>query len=254
MISVAALSVTPVKGTRLHRVGSVELRSFGAVDDRRLFVIDARDRMVNSKRLGQLQTVVADLEGEHLTLTFPDGSRVEDVVELGASLLTRFYSRELAARLVEGPWAHALSAHVGEPVRLVAPERGAVDRGSRGAASLVSRASLAALADAAGRPDVDSRRFRMLIEIDGVNAHEEDRWVGREVQVGEASVRFGGHVGRCLITSRDPDTGKVDLPTLDILGEYRGDIESTEPLPFGIYGEVVNEGTVRVGDRLTVVQ
>jgi len=46
--------------------------------------------------------------------------------------------------------------------------------------------------------------------VDGVEAHAEDRWVGREARVGEALLRFNGHVGRCLITSRDPDTGKVD--------------------------------------------
>ena len=106
-------------------------------------------------------------------------------------------------------------------------------------ASLISRASLRAAGR--GRPDataVDARRFRMLIEVDGVDAHAEDGWVGRACRIGGAVVRFHGHVGRCLITSRDPDTGVVDLPTLDLLGAYRGELDTTEPLPFGIYGEV----------------
>jgi uncharacterized protein YcbX len=90
----------------------------------------------------------------------------------------------------------------------------------------------------------------MLIEIDGVGAHEEDSWVGRSAQVGGAVVRFRGHVGRCLTTSRDPETGEVTLPTLDLLGDYRRGAETTEPLPFGIYGEVVEPGTVRIGDTV----
>jgi uncharacterized protein YcbX len=57
-------------------------------------------------------------------------------------------------------------------------------------------------------------------------------------------------VGRCLITSRDPDTGVVDLPTLDILRDYRRDLDTTEPLPFGIYGRVLAPGTIRVGDAV----
>ena len=57
-----------------------------------------------------------------------------------------------------------------------------------------------------------------------------------------------GHVGRCLVTSRDPETGEVDLPTLDLLRDYRGELNSTEPLPFGIYGEVLQGGAVRLGD------
>jgi uncharacterized protein YcbX len=92
----------------------------------------------------------------------------------------------------------------------------------------------------------------MLIEVDGVAANHEDRWVGRRTRVGDALIAWGGHVGRCLITSRDPDTGEIDLPTLDLLGGYRGAVESTEPLPFGIYGRVVEPGTIAVGDALTL--
>jgi uncharacterized protein YcbX len=88
----------------------------------------------------------------------------------------------------------------------------------------------------------------MLVQVEGVAPHAEDRWIKREVQIGESTVRFSGNVGRCLITSRDPDTGAVDLPTLDLLRGYRGALHATEPLPFGIYGEVVSGGTVRVGD------
>src|SRR5207248_282389 len=124
----------------------------------------------------------------------------------------------------------------------------AVDRGATGAVSVISRASLQRLAEVAGRDAVDVRRFRMLIEVDGVGAHEEDDWVGRRVRVGEATLRLEGHVGRCVITSRDPDTGSVDLPTLDILRDYRGELERTEPLPFGVYGRVLEPATIRIGD------
>jgi uncharacterized protein YcbX len=91
----------------------------------------------------------------------------------------------------------------------------------------------------------------MLVEVDGVDAHGEDTWVGRRVRIGEALVSFNGHVGRCLVTSRDPDTGTIDLPTLDLLRGYRGDEPSTEPLPFGIYGEVIEPGAVRLGDHVS---
>jgi uncharacterized protein len=254
VISVTALSTTPVKGTRLHRVESIELGRTGARGDRRFFVIDCHERMVNAKRLGELQTIVARHDDGRLRLTFPDGRVVQAAPEVGRPLTTRFFSRPFEGRIVEGPFAEALSDHVGEPVRLVEPAASSVDRGEAGAASLISRASLAALADAAGAREIDSRRFRMLIEVDGVAAHAEDRWVGRAVQIGDATVRFNGHVGRCLITSRDPDTGKIDLPTLDVLRGYRGELATTEPLPFGIYGRVLEGGVVRIGDRVTTVE
>jgi len=152
---------------------------------------------------------------------------------------------------VLGPWSEALSEHVGRPLRLVESEgRKATDRGRAGAVSLISQASLAALASAAGTDALDARRFRMLVEIDGVAAYEEDSWLGAKVHVGEAVMRFGGHVGRCLTTSRDPESGVVDLPTLDILRDYRGGLDTTEPLPFGVYGEVLEGGVVSVGDAV----
>jgi uncharacterized protein YcbX len=171
------------------------------------------------------------------------------------SIQTRFFSEAREDRLVAGPWAEALSELVGRSLRLVRTARSgrAVDRGGEGGVSLVSRGSLAALAAEASVEAVDARRFRMLIEVDGAAAHAEDDWVGREARVGSAVVRFGGHVGRCLVTSRDADSGVIDLPTLDVLAAYRGNVESTEPLPFGIYGEVLEPGTVAVGDAVTLL-
>jgi hypothetical protein len=251
-VAVSALGVTPVKGTRLQVVDRVQLGRDGALGDRRFFVIDEDRRMVNAKQLGDLITVEASCDGGELVLAFPDGIEVVGPVELGERVVARFYSGERAARIVAGPFSAALSSHVGTPVRLVESE-GSIDRGPDGAASLISRASLARLAEVADVSEIDARRFRMLIEVDGLDAHAEDSWVGEQVQIGEAIVRFRGHVGRCLITSRDPDSGVVDLPTLDLFRSYRSALQTTEPLPFGIYGEVVRPGPISVGDPVAPI-
>ncbi len=256
MITVTGLTFTPVKGTRLEPVESVSLDRDGARGNRRFYVIDDRERMLNAKQLGGLVSVVAKYGADdgYLALTFPGGDVVGGVVSLGDTVQTRFFSRMSQARLVEGPWSAALSAYCGRPLRLVEADGdgSAVDRGRTGGATLISRASLGRLASAAGVPGVDERRFRMLIEIDGVDAHAEDAWVGRRTRVGQALIAWDGHVGRCLVTSRDPESGRIDLPTLDILREYRGDCATTEPLPFGIYGAVIEPGVVRVGDPVSL--
>lgn len=254
-IEVTALGITPVKGTRLRRVGAVRLDRNGVRENRRFFLVDETGEMVNATHLGALNTIVSDYDdsARRLWLTFPDGRVLDGEVRLGDQLTTRFYGEPAAARLVSGDWAEAISEYVGQPLRLVeAGEDGAVDRGPSGAVTLISEASLGRLAEQAAQPSVDSRRFRMLIEVNGVGPHEEDGWVGRTLHVGESVFRGRGHVGRCVITNRDPESGEITLQTLKILGRYRRELETTEPVAFGIYGEIVQPGTIRVGDFVDV--
>ena len=250
---VSALSTTPVKGLRICAREEVMLERAGVLENRRFYLIDERARMVNGKRMGILSAVRADFdtEAERLTMSFPDGTQVSSVVQLGEALETRFFSRRPVARVVTGPWSQALSEYTGTQLRLVQANRqeGGVDRGLAGAVSLISEASVARLEAVGGGREVDSRRFRMLIEVAGPEAHEEDQWVGRTVRIGEARVAFRGHVGRCLVTSQDPDTGIVDLPTLELLS-YRRGAATSEPLAFGVFGEVIEPGLVRIGDSV----
>jgi MOSC domain-containing protein len=59
-----------------------------------------------------------------------------------------------------------------------------------------------------------------------------------------------GNVGRCAVTTLDPDRGVRTLDTLGALAGYRGDVPTTEPLPFGIWCEVVQPGRVALGDAV----
>ena len=183
MPAVTGLAVTAVKATRLRRVDCVELGPDGVRENRRFYLIDDRNELVNSKRVGELQQVIADYSDaeRRLRLELPDGQVIDDEVRLGGQVTTKFFSRAATGQLVDGPWSAAISDFVGRRLRLVEAGDTAVDRGSEGAVSLISRASLERLGDARDgdcRP-IDVRRFRMLIEIDGVEPHAEDRWVGR---------------------------------------------------------------------------
>ena len=248
--TVTALHTAAIKGTRVRSVEQIVLDERGAGGDRKFFVVDSANRMRNGKQIGSLQAVVAHFNPPRLELEFPDGRSVAAEIELGAPLTAQFFSHQVTGREVLGPWSQALSDFCGQPLRLV--ESGsAVDRGAKGPVSLVSRGSLRRLGEQAETEPFDVRRFRMLIEIDGVAPHAEDGWLGQPLQIGSAILRFDGHVGRCLVTGRDPETGEVTMPTLDLLRAYRREIDSTEPLPFGIYGRVLRPGAVRVGDAIT---
>jgi len=256
-IHVRGLLITAIKGLRVAPREELMLERDGVRENRRFYLVDERGRLVNGKHLGgltELRSEYGDAE-RTLTLTLPGGERISGPVRLGPEIDTRFFRLTLRAPVVVGPWSEAISAHVGRELRLVEPGRApkGVDRGERGTVSLVSQGSLERLAAVAGNgAEIDVRRFRMLVEIDGAGAHEEDAWVGHSVRIGDALVSFNGHVGRCLVTSRDPDSGVIDLPTLDLLGEYRREAPTTEPLALGIYGAVLEPGMVRLGDPVTV--
>ena len=250
--SVTWITIAPVKSLALVHRDEVELELFGVRENRRFYLVDDNGRMINGKVVGSLVRVVPEYDAAagRLALHLPKGDVVAGDIAVGELLTTSFFGRPVAGRVVEGPWSEALSGLAGRALRLVRTEQPGhgADRGGRAGVSLVGTASLKALAGAAGVDRVDGRRFRMLFGVDGVPPHAEDGWIGRRLRIGDAVVRLRGNVGRCAITTQDPDTGVPDLDTLHVLGEYRGEVETTEPLPFGVWGEILEPGRVRLGD------
>jgi MOSC domain-containing protein len=254
---VVRISIAPVKSLGLVHPEEVVLERGGVRGNRRFWLVDEDGRLFNNKRHGPMVRVRPewDEDSRELALTFPDGSRVEGTVELGDAVEAELYGDPHPSRRVLGPWEDAISEHVGRRLTLLWAEGHAPDRVHRGGTvSLLSRASLQRLREEAGaEKPVDGRRFRMLFEIDGVNAHEEDEWLGTQVRIGDATIVLNGDVGRCVVTSHDPDRGVTDLDTLGVLANYRRDGRK-EPLPFGVYGAVAIPGRVRVGDDVQPLQ
>ncbi|MEP6695217.1 MAG: MOSC N-terminal beta barrel domain-containing protein, partial [Chloroflexota bacterium] len=252
------LHVAPVKGLRIEERQRIQLGTSGVEDDRLFCVVDVETGlMLNGKRLAPLTAIVAhfDPENDRLELRMPNGMSVRERVAVSEPIVVTIYRHEAPGHIVEGPWAAALSAQLGRPVRLVRFDAAGNghDRARKSAgATLLSLASLERLQEEAqvGEP-VDPRRFRMLIGIAGARPHEEDEWIGHRVHVGDAIVVPAGNVGRCVVTTRDPDTGDPDIDTLDLLARYRP-ADTTEPLAFGVWAHVERAGEVRIGDEVSV--
>jgi uncharacterized protein YcbX len=252
---VAWISRTPVKALALQHLEEAELGEGGVEGDRRFYLVGEAGRLISNKDFPAFQLIHAsyDEANETLTFTLTDGREVTGTVERGEEVETTFHKRPRSARLVLGPWSGVLSELAGEPLRLVEPSTSAVDRGRNGAATLLATASLGALGAQLGVDSLDGRRFRMNFGVEGLEAHEEDTWLGRRVRVGDAVVIPNGNVGRCVITTQNPDTAISDLDTLKGLAAYRRDIETTEPLPFGVHAAVAAPGRVRVGDPVGLI-
>ena len=55
------------------------------------------------------------------------------------------------------------------------------------------------------------------------------------------------------MTTQNPETGEPDLDTLKALAAYRREVETTEPLPFGVHAAVAQPGRVRVADSVELI-
>jgi uncharacterized protein YcbX len=254
MPRVAWLTVAPIRGTALSRRDEIRLETWGVAENRRFYLVDDDGRRVTLTRSGELARAVAayDPEAERLRVGLDGDGTLEGEVELGDRIETQFYGgRGVTGRLVLGPWSEAFSRLAGEPLRLVKLDRPGQAHTDRTAASLVSEESVAELGRHAGVP-VDPRRFRMLIGVEGVERpHAEDDWIGRRVRIGEAVVEGTDFDARCMIPTRNPDTGVVDLDTLRLIKSYRGLRDGD--IDFGIYAAVLEPGRVRVGDAVEPV-
>lgn len=157
----------------------------------------------------------------------PDGTNLE---LRGAEL-----QREVAERL-------------GSRVELMQLRNGIFDDA---AVSVISLATIAGIGREA-EMELDRRRFRANIVLETLDRASflEDQWVGGTLLFG--NVERGPAVSvttrdvRCMMINLDPDTGRQDpraLKTVVRLNENNA----------GVYGTVVQTGTIRVGDPVRLV-
>jgi uncharacterized protein YcbX len=251
--TVAVLRAAPVKGLAQDAVEELTLDQGGIREDRRFAVVRASGRALYTAELRRLRGATArwDQDGERLAIRFADGAEVEGPAAGGAPAAAHGYARRPmpGGQLVDGPFAAALSERLEEDVHLVRLPAGV---GGPGPITLLALASVARLAEQLGVDELDPRRFKMSVELDGAAAHEEDTWDGCELAIGEARVRVGGQVPRCVLTTWDPDTYRRDADTLKAILAYRPAMAGGEP-PFGMYATVTRPGPIRVGDPVTLV-
>jgi uncharacterized protein len=249
--TVSRINVAPLKGTRLHHPDRVELTAAGIPENRRFFLIEEGGALFSGPDHGPLVRIHAEHDPATgiLRLRLPDASDVSGNASQGSeAVITDFYGRPVPGHVVEGPFEQALTRFIGRPVRLVRADRDG-DGPDMEPLTLVSQASVGDLARHGGYVgDLDSRRFRINIEVEGCKPFEEDSWSGRLVRIGAAEVLVTGQIPRCVVTTQDPDTGVKDWDTLTQIARSRPRIGGRGGLPFGMYARVARPGPVALGD------
>jgi uncharacterized protein YcbX len=200
MAAIERLRVYPVKGLDGVDVDEARIREGGTLEYDREFALFDDDRIVNGKWTDRVHELRTDFDPETTTLRVetPDGER--ERFDLGSA-----DGRDAAAA-----W---FSADFGGDLRMERDTTvGHVDRTDMGP-SVVSTATLEEVASWFDEMTVESarRRLRANVEVSDVPAFWEDRFVGADAPAFEVgSVRFEGVTpcGRCVVPSRDPDTGE----------------------------------------------
>lgn len=126
-----------------------------------------------------------------------------------------------------------------------APDRGMTDSDFP-SISLLNFASNAEVEQQLGQ-DLSMERWRGNICFDGFPAWEEFDWIGRQLQVGSAVLEIRERIGRCLATTVNTETGKRDADTLGALKQGWGHTD------FGVYGYVIESGSVTLGDKIELI-
>jgi uncharacterized protein YcbX len=250
-VRVAALYRSPVKSLAMERIDRARVEKAGIEGDRAFFIVNGDGGLVTQREAPTLVQVHAryDVAAQHLELRFRSGVVATDRVRTAGRVAALFFGeREVVGELVAGPFSDALSRFAGRPLRLVKAPPGSAFDGFP--ISICSQASGAALASAAGIDHVDLRRFRQNVIIEGVQAHEEDEWIGGQARIGATLVlNMKMRDFRCVITTHDPDTGDTDMNTLKLIASYRTDQPSE--VNFGVYATVRVAGEIAVGDAVS---
>jgi len=235
----------PIKAHGREDLASV-LLSVGAClpDDRRWAVAHEAAKLVpgwnpcnnfhRGAKAPQLMAITAELAGDQVTLHHPDQPDLtfcpDDPTDLSAFLT----------------WIAPLSpTDRAAPTHIVTANQGMTDSPFPSVSILNHRSldALSALVGQALSPD----RFRGNLWLNGPAAFAEFDWIGRDIQIGDAVLTVKERITRCRATMTNPETGRVDVDTLDALEAAYGHKD------FGVYAVVKTGGTIFVNDEGTVL-
>ncbi|MCH2165390.1 MAG: MOSC domain-containing protein [Marinovum sp.] len=231
----------PIKGIGSESLSKVALTPEGAVAGDRVFALlnDAapdvdewqpRRNFLQVASGPKLAAVSAETTANGIALTHPARDRI---------LLKPEHGAEPLATWLGDLWPSNRAA----PSRLVkAPPQGMTDV-PFASVSIGNLSSLRALSQKAGF-DIDMRRFRINLWVDGLAPWEEIDLLERKIKLGSATLAPVELIERCRAPDANPVTGTRDIAMLSTLEA------GWNTRNFGVYFKVETAGTVSVDDTL----
>lgn len=137
--------------------------------------------------------------------------------------------------------APALAEELGHRSRVIRQSRGVFDAFPL---SLISTGTLDAIGALVGF-NLDPRRFRpnIVIEMSDGTSFSEDSLIGTEVGIGTMRMRIDKRDKRCVMINVDPGDSSRDPAVLRAVARERQSC-------LGVYGSIVQPGTIAIGDAV----
>lgn len=95
--------------------------------------------------------------------------------------------------------------------------------------------------------DVDARRFRINLFLQGASAWEEIKWLGKKLKIGSCLLQLTKPLGRCPNIDVNADTGVREKEIFPTMKEKLGHSL------FGVKAEVLEGGMIRCEDTWTLI-
>jgi uncharacterized protein YcbX len=209
----------PVKSMAGEKLDSAALIDTGFEGDRRWALVDGTanraGKLLTIREEEELMTYQARLHGDRVEVLTPDGD----------------------ARRLDGALVAGIAQASGRPLTL----RDLAGANFDDSPVLVVNMATVAAFGLEARMDMDHRRFRANLYLEGLEAEEELRWLGLHIAVGDAELEVVKPCERCVVITRDPDTTAASPELLRIL-------TNTYDTCMGLYCRVTRPGQVSVGD------
>jgi len=91
---------------------------------------------------------------------------------------------------------------------------------------------------------VEFQRFRGNFYVDGINAWEEQNWIGKNLKINNVLFKVERNIPRCVAINLKPKTDNSDLNLLQSLKKAYNHFD------MGIYLRSLNDGKIKVGNTI----
>lgn len=225
MVHIENLWVYPIKGLDGMEVNSIKINEAGTFHhDREYAMLDPKEDSVIEDRFDSVGKTFNGKEIDHTHEVTSSFDPETDELTLRMLESGETYTLDLTSERDEA--SEWFSDFVGEPVELRRKEPPSfIDRPKLGP-SVISTGTLEEIASWFDEMTVEGARIRLRpnIEVGGVPAFWEDRFLGDDPSGFEINgTRFEGAeaCARCVVPSRDPDTGEPINNFQQRFAEYR---------------------------------